>query len=852
MEAPRNSLDFPRETIQGYDAVGENIPHSYQVMRNSSKSKNDYPSEAPMKKLIAEEISKEPDIKRNVPSVVARLMGMDTLPSDTRPAIHIKTKMDEISGNKFPTKEQIQNASIRRSPLGLKHSKQAEDNLPFQRREKDPDQSGHRLKFEKPRPREHPQEEQLQKFKKEFEAWQAARLWEHSGVVEHGSIPRQWVAREDLNKERTAFYQDPKRMTPKEKPTQLEGHTSQHVMKTNSQEKGRLQHQGCDMEHVQEVRKEPVTLRKRTKSNDIQEVHPINQDDQGKASAPTRIVILKPGPDASASHGDSWASSSENVKDEGSIEDFLEEVKERLRFEVHGNSVKRDVVVRGLGIETPFSEKASHPRQIARHIANQVRESVTRDLGMNLTRSESTRSYRSDVHDNGPGSPEFIDRDTRKMLSQRLKNVLKEEISITEERTVRPRDVLKGESYWENVKNESELQSSSFRHGHQNDVLHVGEMSPRNLVRSMSAPVSGTSFGKLLLEDRHVLTGAHIRRRQEATENFSMEVRKSRKERIGFKGKVTNLRYRFTFKGKLFGRKIQSVEESWGNESESMNDIMSGPTVMTNIGSAQENSTEVPPSPASVCSSAHEEFYRTTEYHSPISTLDVPMIEDHGVPKVFREISSNLQDLRRKLKQLEFGTSEDTKKVEEPLEVETVSVERPAEVYVKNLLVASGLYDGSSDHSFSKGDPFSKPVGKWVFDKVEDLYRKGAEETGATKDQSESKMDHKVLFDLLNEALSVILKPSMTTSIFKRKVVCPTMMPPLRKELLDSVWKMLSVYVYPPVESSFYSLDGMVSRDLCLTPWSDMMYNDVDIIGKDIGNLILGKLIEETVRDIWL
>lgn len=60
----------------------------------------------------------------------------------------------------------------------------------------------------------------------------------------------------------------------------------------------------------------------------------------------------------------------------------------------------------------------------------------------------------------------------------------------------------------------------------------------------------------------------------------------------------------------------------------------------------QENSTEVPPSPASVCSSAHDEFARPGDHPSPVSTLDVPLIEDHHVPQVFKEISSNLYGMK--------------------------------------------------------------------------------------------------------------------------------------------------------------------------------------------------------------
>ncbi|PIA56858.1 hypothetical protein AQUCO_00700899v1 [Aquilegia coerulea] len=839
-------------TVNFFILIKASFQHSYQVTQNS-KNKNSYPSGAPMKRLIDEEISKEPT-RRNVPSVVARLMGMDTLPADTRPTtVHLKTKTkkDEITVDNFASKEQSKNSSVRRSPLGLKHSKQTEDHLPSQSIEIDPDQSWNTLKSEKPRPREHPQEEQLQKFKKEFEAWQAARVWEHPKVVEPGSMPRQWLAREDLNKEKTAFYADAKKMTPKEKPIKHEGHTPLPVTKISSQEKSGLRHNGYNKESIQSVRKETTPMR-RTRSHEVEQVYFSSPDEHGKSSAPTRIVILKPGPDTSASHGESsWASSSEIAEEGGSIEDFLEEVKERLRFEMQGKSVKRDAVVRGSGIETPFNEKPSNPRQIARHIANQVRESVTRDLGMNLTRSESTRSYRSEMQVNGPGSPEFIDRGTRKLLSQRLRNVLTEDRHTIKESGLRPLHGSIGEGRWDNVKTATELQSSSFRYGQPNDVLSMGDISPRNLVRSMSAPVSGTSFGKLLLEDRHVLTGAHIRRRQEATENVLVEVRKSRKERLGFKGKVSNLRYKFTFKSNLFSRRMQSVEESWSNGSDSMNDIMSGPTVVANLGSAQENSTEVPPSPASVCSSSHEELYRTAEHPSPISTLDVPMIENHNVPKVFRDLSSNLNELRKQLNHLEFGTSDDMEKLEEPQGVDMVMV-GPAEAYIKNLLIVSGLYDGSSDQSFSRWDLFSKPLSNRVYEKVEETYSKGTEDKGSTKDLSESKIDHKLLFDLSNEALSVILRPCVTISTIKQKVNCATIMPPRRKELLDRVWNMIRIYVHPPCDVSFHSLDSMVSRDLRMDPWLSMVHNDVDIIGKDIEKLILGKLIEETVRDIWL
>ncbi|KAK9285131.1 hypothetical protein L1049_024316 [Liquidambar formosana] len=556
------------------------------------------------------------------------------------------------------------------------------------------------------------------------------------------------------------------------------------------------------------------------------------------------------------------------------MEDFLEEVKERLKCELQGKTLKRGTVVRGGGIETPFSEKPSNPKQIARHIAKQVRESVTRDLGVNLLRSESTRSYRSEIQFNGSGSPEFLNRDTRRFLSERLRNVLKREthmdipISVSGSsksslldnercRLEQTGDILKAGnkvSYWENVRDEQEIQTRSFRHGPDADGTLHRELSPRNLIRSLSAPVSGTSFGKLLLEDRHILTGAHIRRKHEAIENVLVDVKKQKKEKFNFREKVSNFRYSFTLRGRLFGRRTQSAVESRSTRHDFMKDIMSGPTVIMNLGDRHENSTEVPPSPASMCSSANEEFWRPTDHLSPISTPEIPSIEDDAMPRVFREISSNLNELRRQLNQLEFDGSEDTTIKEELLTDEMVELEDPIEAYIRGLLVASGLYDGSSDKSFSRWDPLAKPISNWVFEEVEETYRKLAKENeGSKKDESDKKVHRKVLLDLLNEALSTVLGPPVTMSRFMRKIIGSAMLPPPRgRKLLDRVWEIMSAYVYPPTEKSFYLLDRMLVRDLRSTPWSGLMDDEVNDLGRELECLIIGDLIEEILKDMQL
>ncbi|KAI3997914.1 hypothetical protein MKX01_016589 [Papaver californicum] len=898
LEAPRNSLELPIETSQCYNCFGENIPYAFHAITNSSKHTSSPIDEDPVREMIQEEILKELDTKRNVPNVVARLMGMDTIPTETKSATSMQEKKAEIVAPNVPRKEP--NSSIRRSPLGLKTSKQAEHSVQYPSPERDSRKSRRGKKSKKPQPREHPQEEELQKFKKDFEAWQAARVWENTKIVDLGNIPRRWLAQEHLNKEKMALYADINRIkATDQKPKEIKAQKLKPDIKSLSHEEifsrsGRKDmfqdnQNECFMKTspkedtvsqsgrknlFEEYQNEWFTSR--SGSTEFEQVTLVNDaDKQEKSDIPTRIVILKPGHDRVAASEDSWTGSSDIVEEEGGIKDFLEEVKERLRFEMQGKSTKRDNA-RGGGIETPFSEKPSNPRQIARHIAKQVRESVTRDMGVNLLRSESFRSYASEIQVSEPDSPDFNNRETVKFLSERLRNVLKSDpvgdmshvvggssraspLVDYDERRPRPTgNILKTVNhgnYWEHVKDELEMQSRSFRYGHDyDDGLHMGEKSSRNLVRSMSAP-SGSSFGKLLLEDRHILTGAHIRRKHEINGKFSAEVSKTRKEKLSFRGKVSSLRHSLSFKGRLFGRKIQSVEDMESVDSNSVkDDSMCGSSSLMNLENVLDNSTEVPPSPASFCSTPRDDYYRSNWDHpSPVSTLDVPSIEDHTVSDVFRDISSNLSELRRQLNKLGVDGSECIT-IQEHREPEMVDLEDHAEVYIRDVLVISGLYDGSSQWSFTRWDPLAKPISSWVFEKVEESYEKRAEQTDTTEDHTGmSKVDHKVLFDLINEASSTILGPSLTMSKFKRKLMGSTKMPPPRgKKLLDVVWKTVFMYLYPESDGYYYyySLDSMIAHDLGRNPWLGGMDEDIELVGREMENWILRELIGEIVKDL--
>ncbi|BAT99873.1 hypothetical protein VIGAN_10141200 [Vigna angularis var. angularis] len=865
LEAPRNSLDLQVQTPQHYCPQGE-LSCNYQVEEEGRPENNRYSNVGSMKKLINEELSKQSSTRQNAPSLVARLMGIDTMPLDTKYVVPSDKRMSENVGKKSSEKGLSRRGSVSWGSSNFNSSSQMDFESLYEDMDVDDNDDGWNKSFGEPRRRDHPQEEELQKFKKEFEAYQAARFQECSKVAEIDSVPKRLLAQENSNKEKVIHSDLVLQRAAAGKSADLDSHS----FKTPPPESYGSEYRGDMMELVPATQRKTFPPRSRTLSRDFEESLMMKSCNRLDTSAsPTRIVILKPGPESISNHEENWTISTGTIQGRNSIEDFLEEVKERLKCELQGKIVKKISVVRGSGIETPYNEKPSDPKLIARHIVKQVRESATRDADTNLLHSESTGSFKSEMQFNGATSPEVISRDTRKFLSDRLRNVVRSEaragfpegksrslaLDSHKDGLQQGGDIMKYASNWEISKEDVEIQTGSFRHELDENIFLHRELSPRNLVRSLSAPVSrsGTSFGKLLLEDRHLLTGAQIRRKLEAVETMSVDVKKRKKDRFNIKERVSNFKYNIALRGRLFGRRVQSTVESRANEYGPMvRDVTSGPTVLMNCGERHENSTEVPPSPASVCSSIHEDFWRRTEYLSPISTPDVSSRDDTAVPQVFRDISSGLNELRRQLNQLESDGPEDFTMKHEASESDLDQLEDPAESYIRDLLVASGLYFGSWDKSLLRGDTFAKPIGNSVYEEVEESRRKWVkkDDESCIKDHNKNKPGHKVLLDLLNEALSVVLGPPLTLSRFRKKLSNSSMLLPSGKELLNLVWDIIRVSIYPPSDISTYSLDDLVAQHLGSIPWSELITDEINILERDIECLITDDLVEELTKDI--
>lgn len=931
VDAPRNSLDLPAETCQSHYANGDG--------EQDLAKRSYYSTIASTNKFINDGILKRSSNKQNAPSIVAKLMGMDESPVDTPEDQSLKDISDrrEFKDRKIQHIEKVSavSSSNKSKPPSKKEHHSYKDAY-FR-----PWSSG--KNSEKPQPRVHPQEKELQKFKKEFEAWQAARFLECARVVELGNIPEQWLAQLDLTKEKMALYETSRKETIKKS---MEHNVD--MAKSRSAHIGDSQYLPYKKETLPAEHKESSSYSSRSSSRDFEQLSLKDSDqNSNKSSAPSRIVVLKPGPDSFCTNDESWVSSSCSVEDRDCIEDLLEEVKQRLKFEMQGKTFRNGFTVRGGGIETPFKEKPAFTKQASQPLVKHAKANITRDLRRKLLRSELVRSYQSEFQVNelapsfpelmnkdertflgrkllrsesarlcqtqfhvnqltpsspesmgkeerklhrsesarfcqtelefnelAPSSPELMSRATGKFVSERLRNALNGEshqnlvsdgfsrmpwFDDARARLEKARDILSaeaGRNYWRDKNYEVVSPASParpFKHEIADNGNFSEQASPRNLVRSLSAPVSGTSFGKLLLEDRYISTGAHIKRKHEVPEKLSTNAKGQRKDSFNFREKVSNIKYSLSLRKRLLSRKLQSMDLSQSNEFDSAQYMMNGPTIITGFRDRIDNSTEVPPSPASVCSSPREDFWKTTDCPSPISNSDVTSVGDHSVGNVFREISSNLTELRKQLNQLEYEPSEITSVTGEQLEQEEEDFEDEAEAYIKHLLITSGLYDGACGKSCSRYDPYMKPLSNWVFEKVEESYRKPPTDIEEVANDDERGSDRKLLFDLLNEALTVVLGPPRTLSKFRRKLIDTAPLPhPQGRKLLDRVWQMICEYSNPSADSDTYSLDDIVAHDLDIMAWGNLMDEEITGMGKELECQITGELVQELVMEMQL
>lgn len=830
VEAPRNCLDLPTGTASRLHAINENL-----TVKQPSSKMNLHHIGIPVKTVINEEDSNIENNKRGGPGVVARLMGMDPLPPEKGPKIHVKESSDGNPRNHVPRVPRFVSNKTDPSTLSSTSFNRSTEESPMNCNQQYSNPSNKTPIAIKPHRREHPQEELLQKFKKEFESWQASKSWECSSNLDHndnnqGLKNEQSVSREDHNMEKIGRRASSKRYSVQMNPMEEDVKSSGNKIKAASLQLDSFHHEG---------NLETSMRRKSVSRGKIQE--------KSRSCSPTRIVILKPSSDINEM--EETRNVSFEAPERSNMEHFLEEVKERLRLEMEGKG-RNDSIRRTNVAHTSLHERSTDPKQLARNTAKNVRENITSEVGATSSVVSESAGYKSDFHLHEQESSEYINRDTRKFISDRLKNALMDDTKLEKlvndgkagnslwiKEKERPKSMNeyyakegKGASFWEDKKAVNESIPKYLRREHAKMAAFDSDtMSPPNIIRSFSTPNFRTASGKLLLEEHLEQT-----QKQEESEIYSSVINRNKKDGFNFKGRVSNLRRNLSFKGKFFGKKMSSMEVSIAETFSSMKPIETTPLVIRNFGTVQDNYTEVPPTPASLSSSA------TTENHSPVSPLEAPFAADHSSAQVSGELSLILPESRNLPEEVAtIGFKGVTTEAQLQGSNETLCIESHAESYVREILVVSGLYMASPplDEALLRSHGQTESISSCIFDEIEDkLYKYGNLDGNCCK-LGDIYVDRKILFDLVNEALPGVLEAHRVPLLSKRWT--QSLARSLRgRKLLDRLLHMIQMYTNP---------DKVLAFSVELMPAS---HEDVNCIEKEVEGLIIGELIDDLVLEM--
>uniref|UniRef100_A0A0E0LFX1 DUF4378 domain-containing protein n=1 Tax=Oryza punctata TaxID=4537 RepID=A0A0E0LFX1_ORYPU len=827
-EAPRNSLDSP-------PLYGHTITMSSTMRQKPPKGSTPRDKTTAKKNVIHKEFFP------SQPSVIARLMGIDTIPVPAK-RDEVMIHAEEASNLKLPSKLEMisvtspRSATFRQSKCSLISYGSSSGDYTYRHCLK-------KMRQRRTRSRQHhPQEELLEKIREDFQAWQTTKALDNARtVVEASGCPStassrhrmeegryiQMLAQENLNKEKMAKYGYGNcRISMAEKDTlkNVTDNTSSDTEITSAKAAAESNKSGDTVIKVLRV-SHCATMP--DKFRDLEDEH-NNSSTSAKPCSKKRIVLLKPSSSDIVSSDQESLFSSSKVKREGNMEEFLEEVKERLKKELKLKS-KTEVVRRSWG--------TTDPKQIARDIAKQIRETVSmQDLGKRLySRSESFRAFRSDRKRNAAGSrnasPEHVS----------LKSVTSRTSETNQVSNDCSPPIIRSRGRIRSLTDMPQVSVSVSDSGF-DDQSCTGEckvddadvLSPRALVRSLSAPPSGISRGRLFAEEDNVSSGRHGNS-DAVSEGAAVAASKNSSSSFSLRGTVSNLRHSLSSRAnKLFGKKTHwSKKPSLGEFHphkmaigmlpQSPSEIFS-PSIVAQA-STSENFTELPP--------------------SPVSPLEV---KGGSSRHFFSDLNCNLPELSPK-SWSEFDTprSSDGSSCKNRRNATSETEESyPEMTYIKQVLIAAGLYDESSsspsmmNNANARVDSMAtRPICDYVFDEVEEAYN--TEEDAA---------DHRLLFDLANEALEIIMMGSAKPgSSLRRWVVDSTGVSP-GKKLLDDVWLQVQSLRNPPVQQEMQTVESMVAREAWTSPWIEVLHEDSYVLGRKLERAIFDQLIADIVLEL--
>lgn len=279
-----------------------------------------------------------------------------------------------------------------------------------------------------------------------------------------------------------------------------------------------------------------------------------------------------------------------------------------------------------------------------------------------------------------------------------------------------------------------------------------------------------------------------------------------------------------------------------------------------------------------------------SEQLSPVSVLDAPFPEEPASPMDFTEISSGLQELRVRLQLLKF-VDQDSVSIQEDyqeedvdltydnqcatihlhssppglemagLDCSSVEMENPYSLtngvvcpqgkelelmYVRDLLVASGFTIDSAT-VLTRWHAPSQPLGRYVFETVEDSYKDGKSRNAACKEEGGGLDSHArhLLFDSVNEVLLEVLGPQVNCRTWWKSSHKSTTLGMLcGKDLVGQIWAGVCKLFCSQSEVQD-TLGSLVARDLATKDrWQDFTCN-IEIVVLEVERAIFTDLLQE-------
>ncbi|XP_017253808.1 uncharacterized protein LOC108223867 isoform X2 [Daucus carota subsp. sativus] len=244
------------------------------------------------------------------------------------------------------------------------------------------------------------------------------------------------------------------------------------------------------------------------------------------------------------------------------------------------------------------------------------------------------------------------------------------------------------------------------------------------------------------------------------------------------------------------------------------------------------------------------ESSKEADHPSPVSVLQVPLREDDALsgPESFEQVSADLRELQKQLQLLrrESRSDEgDSTPQDDDYDVQQGSVtdsdhrrENKPECwessYIADVLIESGFADTDTDMFMTICYSTDCPLGPWVFDNLESKHY---------SEVNRLKHDRRLLFDRINIALSGMpksfaeplpwVKPSAVGIRFKWQAC----------EIRDELYKLLEVQVR---EASEEDSEKLLDKEMHWMGSRDC----IDAIGVEIEKLLTDELLTELLNDV--